>query len=555
MSNILYSGVSGLKVHQDMLNVVGNNLANMNTTGYKSQNIQFSDLIYQTLRGATQTVGGGVGGVNPEQVGSGVQVASITANLQQGSLETTGNELDMALQGNGYFVVNNGVQNLFTRAGAFGVDSTNFLVDPATGAHVQRFGTTGEPTATNPGFQVAGNNNIKIPFGSEIPGRATTTVTMEGRLPANALGPVAQTLTSAAPFQAGGAPATSATLLNSLDDNGAAYAAGDRLHIQGTTSGGTAVDVILNVSAATTLANLLSTLNSNFTGSTASLDASGNLVVQDNATGPSKLALSITDMAGNVGSTSWSNHTLATTATGKDGDMATTGFQFFDTQGTPHTMTLTFQKQAANTWSMTGSIPTADGTLVDNLVSGITFNDNGSLKQVSGSGAGDAFMTISLPNLSQPQKIGFDFGANGAFNGMTQVGTDASVAATKQDGYSAGFLNTVLVDKDGTINGVFTNGQVLQLAQLAIANFANPGALSREGDNYLSLTSESGAALIGGGLSGGRGSVQQKQLENSNVDVALEFTKLIIAQRGYQVNARAITTANEVLQELANILH
>src|SRR5579862_3470256 len=133
----LYAGVTGLQVNQDMLDVVGNNLANSNTTGFKAQSVNFSDLVYQNLSQGSAASGTAVGGTDPIQIGSGARVASITPNLQQGTLQATGNELDMAIQGNGYFVVQSGGQTNYTRAGSFGIDANNFLVDPATGARVQ----------------------------------------------------------------------------------------------------------------------------------------------------------------------------------------------------------------------------------------------------------------------------------------------------------------------------------------------------------------------------------------------------------------------------------
>src|SRR5262249_35966745 len=129
MSDALTTGVSGLRVHQRMLEVVGNNLANLNTTGFKAQEIRFADLVYQTLHPATSG-SDGTGGTNPVQVGLGVSVATIASNFQQGGLEATGGDFDLAIQGNGFFVVNDGVQDLYTRAGAFAVDKDNFLVDP-----------------------------------------------------------------------------------------------------------------------------------------------------------------------------------------------------------------------------------------------------------------------------------------------------------------------------------------------------------------------------------------------------------------------------------------
>src|SRR5438128_9888995 len=125
-SSSLFTGVSGLRAYQDMLNVVSNDLANINTTAFKSQRTRFADLLYQTLTEATGTSSGSVGGTNPLQVGFGVKVNAIDQDFSQGSLEPTAGQLDMAIQGKGFFVVNDGFQNLYTRDGAFGVDDKNF---------------------------------------------------------------------------------------------------------------------------------------------------------------------------------------------------------------------------------------------------------------------------------------------------------------------------------------------------------------------------------------------------------------------------------------------
>jgi flagellar hook protein FlgE len=555
-SSALYAGVSGLRAHQDMLDVVGNNLANVNTNGFKSQSALFGDLLYQTLTPAGGSSSKNIGGTDPMQIGFGVRVDAIEQNLGQGSLQTTGNPLDLALQGGGFFVINNGTNNIFTRDGAFGVDGNNYLVDPTTGFHVQRFGTVGEGSATSPAFQTPGDNSIKVPYGMGLPGQETSMITLVGNLSANAVGPQAQTLTSAQPFQAGGAPATLATLLNNLDDSNHKYVAGDQILIQGTTVSGTTVNTNLTLSGGPpptqTMQDLINAINGAFPGSTASLDASGNLVLKANNNGPaSSLSLSLLDASGNTGATSWNNHNMIVTTTGKNGDTFNSGIEVFDTQGNAHTLTLTFQKEAANTWNMTGAINTSEGTVTSGLVSGITFNDDGSFRGISG----NSTMTFQFNGVSKPQTINFSFGSPSGFNGLTQFGSANSAAATSQDGFAAGFLNSLSVGKDGTVDGIFTNGRILPIAQLALANFANPTGLNREGSNYFSVSANSGVALIGGGLSGGRGLVQQGALESSNVDVALEFTNLIIAQRGFQVNARTITAANEVLQDLVNIIH
>ena len=559
----LFSGVTGLQVNQQMLDVVGNNLANSNTTGFKAQNVNFSDLVYQNLSQATAASGTAVGGTNPIQMGSGAKVASVSPNFQQGTLQSTGNDLDVALQGRGFFVVRNGAQSLYTRSGSFGVDANNFLVDPATGNRVQRFGTTGEGSATTPAFQKAGNDDILIPVGAGVSGSATSSVILQGNLSTTAVGPLAQVLTSAQAFKAAGSPPTAASLLttlNSLSDNTSAYVGqngdsrGDSITLQGVDGTGTQVNASLAVDGTTTLGDVINAINTNFNGLTASLDASGNLVVKANAVGPSKVSLAIADTAGDVGGTTWGNHLMDVTTVGKNGDTVNTSIQIYDSQGTPHTLNMVFQKAANNTWNMTGQINANEGTMTDNSVSNIVFNQDGSFSQVTGTGVGNPTMAVQFNGFPAPEILNFNLGNSNSFSGLTQTGGASSAVATGQDGYASGSLSSISIGKDGVINGVFTNGQTLAIAQLAVANFANPSALDRVGDNNYALTSESGPPLIGSGLSGGNGAVEQKQLESSNVDVSLEFTRLIIAQQGYEVNAHVITEANQILQALTNII-
>ena len=192
--------------------------------------------------------------------------------------------------------------------------------------------------------------------------------------------------------------------------------------------------------------------------------------------------------------------------------------------------------------------------MVDAVVQGITFNDDGSFRTISGTGAGDPDITIQFPGIATPQTINLFLGSVNGTDGLTQFGGPTSAAAVNQDGYAAGFLSSLSVGQDGVIQGIFTNGRSLAIAQVALAEFANPGGLQREGSNLFSLSPNSGQPLIGGALSGGRGAIQRGTLESSNVDTALEFTRLIIAQRGFQVNARTISVSDQMLQELANII-
>jgi flagellar hook protein FlgE len=558
MENLFSSGISGLEAYQNMLDVVGNNLANLDTSGFKSQTIQFADLLYQTSKAATggNSSGGtssGSGGTNPVQIGSGVSAGSIETNLSQGTITNSGNALDLAIQGNGFFVVNNGTQDLYTRAGSFSVNQNGFLVDSASGDMAQRTGTTGEGSATTPAFQTPGNNNIQIAYGGAIPAQATSQMAISGNLSAAATGPLAETLTSRQAFTTSGAAAQSNTLLNNLDGISTPYQTGDEIGISGEDSNGTAVNQTFGVGAATTLGDLVNAINSDFGHSTASLDSKGNLILEANQTGPAPLSLTLSDASSNVGASNWSDHALAETVTGKNGDEVNTGIDVYDSEGTAHNVALTFQKQSNGSWDLTAAIKPTDGTVVSGTVTGIQFNDNGSFRELNGANPGNGTLVFDFNGLSAPQSIALTFGAPNGFEGLTQVGGASSASASGQNGFAAGFLDSVAVTSDGTIQGVFSNGQTIALAQLALASFSNPQGLNREGNNYLSATPSSGLALIGPAQSQGLGSIQGGALESSNVNVSQELTNLIIAQRGYQVNARTVSAENDLLQYLANL--
>ena len=549
MSDSLLIGASGIDAAQQMLNVVGNNLANANTVGFKAQNINFSDMVYDQLSAATSS-SATLGGTDPKQVGLGVQVSDIETLNTQGSINNTGRELDVALQGNGYFVARSSDGPVYTRDGSFGIDSQGYLVDPATGNRIQRYGTTGEGSATLPAFQTAGNNDILIPTNAQIPGHATTVINMQGNLSATANGPLAQVLTSAQPFTSGGAPATAATTLDSLDGLQNPYGPGDQLRLQGITSGGTPVNVTVPVDDTSTLGDLVNAIDTNFPDATASIDANGNLVVTANATGPSSLAVGISDVAGNVGSFNWSATDPAVTTTGANATTVQSTAQVYDTQGNVHNLSLSFQKQADGTWTLTAGLAPSDGTLTSNTISGIIFNANGSY-----SASGTNSITAQFNGLGTPQTIALNFGTPGSFNGLTQMGGSSAAAAASQDGFAPGALNSLTFNQDGTINGNFSNGQSLVIAQLAVASFANADALTRIGQNYYASNVQSGQAQVGAAQTGGRGSVQQDALEQSNVSVSLEFAQLIIAQQSYEANSRTISISSQVVQDLMSIFH
>jgi len=216
MSFALSAGVSGLKVHQSMLDVAGNNLANVNTTAYKASNITFSELLSQTVKKASGS-SGSLGGTNPQQMGSGVGISSINRNMSQGNIVATGQDLDCAIDGEGYFVLNDGTQSIYTRIGSFAVDSDNTMVDPATGYKVQRIGTAGETE----GFQISSDSSIHIPWDASMAANATSSITVNGNLRTTAASSAATaqkiTADNAYTISSGATVASSTTLLSALD--------------------------------------------------------------------------------------------------------------------------------------------------------------------------------------------------------------------------------------------------------------------------------------------------------------------------------------------------
>lgn len=553
MANALLTGISGLRGHQKMLEVIGNNLANVNTIGFKTSRILFSDLVYETTRNGTSGDSQVLGSINPVQIGTGAQVAQIDHKFTQGNLEQSGEELDMAIAGEGFFVVGGAGSTYYTRAGAFTLTESGVLVDSATGFAVQRIGTVGEPNGVDPAFQTAGDDRVLIPKGASIPGSATTAITLSGNLPASSRGPVAQTVQTSTPFLAGGAAATAATTLNALDSNTTDYIVGDSIIITGNDQDGTPITTNFAVTPTSTVGDLLAAVSTAYPQSTATLDASGNIQIQSNTTGPSQLNVQLNDAPGNTGNSDFIDHNFIDTAVGQDAESFSKSVEVIDERGLTHTLNYTLTKEADTTWTLTATLPPSDGTVVDGVISGIEFGGDGSFRQVTGTGLGDENLTFQFSNGTAPLTVTVDLGTSGQFDGLTEVGAAESIE-TAANGFEPSTLTSVQVDADATLFGVTSTGRRFALAQMAIATFGNPDGLKSAGNNFYEGSLASGQPNVGTALSGGRGSIVSQQLEGSNVDLTAEFTRLIIAQRGFSANARTITVTDEVLEELTNLI-
>lgn len=399
----MFTAVTGLSSYGNAMGVIGNNIANVGTAGFKSSRATFSELIATSL----------AGGSGSDQIGLGVYLNDVQTNFSQGSMTTTGNTFDLAIDGNGFYLLRNSTgANLYSRAGQFKVDNLGQVVD-ASGALLQ-------------GYQADTNGNIT-----------------------NTIGGITLSSSAVAP-------------------------------------------------QATSTASILGNLNANATAPT--------------------VAFATTDAT---------SYNFAT------------GVTFYDSLGNSHQLQLYFRKTAANAWGVYSQVDGGAATAQTNM----TFSAAGAV-----TAGGTQTVTAALTNgATTPQTVTVDLSA------LTQFGSPSGVISQTQNGYSSGTLDKISVDKQGKVVAQFTNGQTRALAQIVLNRFTNPDGLVNNGENHFIETVESGAPVSGAPTVNGLGRILSGTVEQSNVDLGKEFVDMIITQRAFQANSRAITTSDEMLQELVNL--
>ncbi|HEV7535174.1 MAG TPA: flagellar hook protein FlgE, partial [Acidimicrobiia bacterium] len=401
-----------------------------NTVGYKSASVVFQDLLSQTIRGAGVPDGaaGGAGGTNPAQVGLGVTIAGISNNFTQGASQLTGRSTDLSIQGDGFFVVRNNSQQLFTRAGSLNFDALGRLVT-ADGSILQGWAADANGAINNN----AAVTDLSMPLGQSTVPQVTGNIRLGGNLPADA--------------------------------------------------------------------------------------AVGTSIV--------------------------------------------TSLTTYDVQGSPVDSTFTFAKTAADTWTVTATMPDKNGGSPV-TVGSATLNWDSTANPPAFSPAPALTLTPTVPPAVPPavqqstgawggSSITVDFGATGDATSLRQFAGQSSVAALSQDGSALGTLQSFTIGSDGIVTGVFSNGRTRPIGQIALASFSNPSGLEKTGSSLYRASVNSGLPQVGQAGGGGRGTLSGSTLEMSNVDLAQEFTNLIIAQRGFQANSRVITASDELLQDLVNL--
>jgi len=564
MLRSLYSGVSGLGTNAMRMDVIGNNIANVNTSGFKSTRVTFAEQVSQTLQGATSPLGQS-GGSNPLQIGNGARLAALDGVFSQGGLESTGVDTDLAVQGSAFFVLSDGTQNFYSRAGSFQVDGKGQLVNPSNGYVVQGFAFDRASGAFD-----NQPSSLTIPVGDAEPARATTVINYRGNLEADSEPRGTQSRSSRF-YTPTGEPATGATALLDLraDELGVVSLLEEGGEIQfsatiGTspvsgnvaTTAGTTVDALM-----TAIADSLNSADG-IDGITVTMDDMGRLsVASPDGLGASGavngLVIQGVDASGATHDDFNSLVALTETQTARDAGQFVEETTVYDSLGFAHTVRLEFERVlGTNQFTWEANVDDGDTKVLFGGSGRVTFSTDGSL-------SGFAFDQVDgvLPNklsvspntgAATPMEIELNAGTLGGFGGITLLESSSSLEAT-QDGVTQGSLVDFRVDREGTVQTLFSNGVTRAIGRLALAEFANEGGLVRSGDNLFQASVNSGDALVGSVSTGVTAEVFSGSLERSNVDLAQEFTSMILAQRGFQASARVITTSDEILSELLNI--
>lgn len=521
MMRSLYSGVSGVKGHQTRMDVVGNNIANVNTTGFKSGRVTFADTLSQTQSSASAP-GENIGGTNPKQIGLGVGVSTIDTLFTDGAVQATGKNTDLCLSGNGLFVVKSGSETYYTRNGAFEFDESGNYVMPGNGMKVQGWmGTDGVLSTT------AATTDIVIQTGKSMAAKATEKSVYSYNLKSN---PPVVTQYSFNYTDTSTTPSTTKTSTSTTAGNYVEASATQPVTV--TFSDGTKTTYTSGVY--TVGRSLPVTTSFNFYDSLGSVHTA-TVLLEKADVGTLKYKDTNGDEVTKTG-TAWSV-LLGSTATVTEADGSTTTYSLGGN-------TLTFDEDGILR-EATSFTPITDLTRDDHDTTTTPSYTPSAVSSTSSSTI-SLTATVSAPNGStRPQDIVLDY------SNVTSY-ADINTINSTPDGNAAGTLKSVSIDSSGIITGVYTNGVRQSEAQVAIAQFSNASGLTKTGSSLYQSSNNSGTANVKTAADLGC-SITPSALEMSNVDIANEFSDMIITQRGFQSNSKIITTSDEMLETMINM--
>lgn len=610
----LFTGITGLNAYQSWIDMISNNIANTATTGFKGQRMTFADLFYQQTgypSGPSQTSGG----VNPQDLGLGVKVNTVDTQFAQGGLQTTGVNTDLAINNNGFFILQNtnGTGSpTYTRDGAFSLNSNGLLYDPASGLAVQGYtanqngqitqtGTPGnitiplglaeQATATGAGVKVGpstqdsvfdmslGGNLDQTQWSQQFLNQVGASVTPGQPYTISttlydSLGNAHQASITYTPDAAGATPATvgpvtgGGTNLAGPPTVNLAASEADTITVKSITGSTATVTDTLGNTVAATAGQTITMGGATFTlGATGTLSGTNTFTV---AAATNGLPSSVLPAAGSaeVPATRWKVSvafadgtqfsTIAAPGTVGAGGVVTAPTYGVGSAGTIGYAYFNQNGQFINSSSVEADATPGTAYALDNNAAAYLHTANGGTPAiVQGNQINVTLWGPSAGNNSQAPTSGGAAPTPGPIG--LDYSNDASLAGAygasviSQNGYPAGTLSNITVGTNGTVTGAFTNGQQKDLAQVALANFQNDQGLSRIGGNQFAQTAASGLAQIGTAGSGNFGSIIAGSLEQSNVSLATEFTNLILAQRAFEANTKGITTADQNLQTITHL--
>jgi flagellar hook protein FlgE len=553
LTSALFTGLSGISSAQFKLDVIGDNIANVNTVGFKGARSLFQTQFSQTFSSGTRP-GELEGGTNPSQIGLGSVLGAVQRIFQPGSIETTGFPTDLAVEGEGFFVLRTALnEQVFSRDGAFSLSALNKLVSQ-DGFFVQGYGV-------NENFEVVPGvlKDLEVPLGVLTTAQATSRVTIDGSLNSNGdISTQGNILESQVFTLADGAtPIAAGTLLTDVHDPAVAplaplWAVGDTITINGVTRGGREIaEESFTVQAGSTVQDFLDFMDDQI-GIDTSAATPGNPGVAVTAAGQLQFrsnvgtANAIDIQAGTIISTGNTNPFTFTETQDAIGESISTSFIVYDSLGTPLTVsataTLESRNDAMHTWRF---YVHADQDTDSDTVIGtgtITFDSNGQFLESTGQG-----IVIDRANTgaATPLTINLDFNQ---LSGLTV--RESALIMSNQDGFATGTLIDFGFGSDGVLIGTFSNGQARPLGQVVLATFANNAGLVQRSNNTFFAGSNSGEAQITAPQVLGAGRILAGSLELSNVDLSREFVGLIQSSTAFSAASRVISTSDQLLQEL-----
>ena len=564
LTSAMNTSVNALALNETAIAVIGNNIANADTNGFKASTVLFTTQLSQTLSaGAAPTSTNG--GANPEQIGLGASVAATETDFTQGGITNTNNPSDLAIQGSGFFVLNTASGNVYTRDGNFTLNANNELVN-SQGFGVQGYGVDGNFNLVTSQLQ-----NLTIPLGTLNVAKQTTSLSMSG-----ALLPTGQTATQGAQLlsdtlgDAGnsGADATSSTLLTDLEDppgTSLGIKAGDVLQFTPQVGGATLQPVTLDVKSTTTLGDLTSLLDGSLgiqSGSGVPNDpnelpaagqpgvnvVNGQIQIVGNMGTVNDIAFAAGDLTDN-GTAVPINFTKDETA---NGESASTNFVVYDSLGTPLTVGMTAVLQStgpdATTYRYFFNSADNDGPSTALGTGTITFGSTGQV--ISG---GTASFSIDRSGTAAVSPMVVTANLSG-ISGISPTTTGSTLSLATQNGAAPGTLTSFTIDPNGVINGAFSNGASETLGQVMLAQFANQQGLVADGNGAYTVGGNSGPPNLTKPNSSGSGSLQTGAIEQSNTDIGSSLVNLITVSTNYQGDARVISIADQLINSLLTMM-